>query len=119
MERARPWQAQMVGDAGRRVRLGRERLGHHALRAPGHLERGTAREREQQHALRRHACEQQVRDPVGQRAGLAGAGARDHEQWRGLQPATAARLAVHHGCALRGIERSEGGVRGGHDGQSL
>ena len=119
VERAGPRQAQVVGDAGRRIRLGRERLGHDFLRASGHFERGAAREREQQHALRRHAGEQQARDAVRERAGLARARPGDDEQWRGLNSATAARLAVHHRLALRGIERVEGGVRAGHGRRSL
>ena len=87
VERARPRQAQVVGHPRMRLGLRGQRIGHHALRAPRHLERRATREGQQQHAFRRHAGEQQVRDAMRQRAGLAGAGARDDEQRPGLDAA--------------------------------
>ena len=51
-----------------------------ALRAARHLERRAAREGQQQDALGLGALQNQMRDPVRQRVGLAGAGARDDEQ---------------------------------------
>jgi hypothetical protein len=45
-------------------------LRHDAARAPRHLERGAAREGEQEDSFRRSALQDEVRDPVRQRVGL-------------------------------------------------
>jgi hypothetical protein len=118
VERARPRQSQVLGHARRCLRLCGERLGHHPLRAARHLERGAPREREQQHALRRHAGEQQVRDAVGERAGLARARAGNHEQRARLHAAAVAPLAVRDGGGLGGVQRGESSRGGGHRGAS-
>ncbi len=80
MEGAGPGQAQIFGHAGRGARFRRQRFGHDPLRAARHLERGPARKGEQQHALGRHAREQQACHAMGERAGLARAGAGDDQQ---------------------------------------
>ena len=54
-----------------------------AARAARHLERGAAREGEQQEPLRRAALQHEVRDAVRQGVGLAGAGPGDDEERRG------------------------------------
>jgi hypothetical protein len=51
-----------------------------ALRAPGHLERRAAREGEKQDPFRRHALQDQVRDPIREGVRLAGACTRDDEK---------------------------------------
>ncbi len=61
-------------------------------------------------------AEQQVRDAVRERAGLARAGARDHEQRARAHAAARSALAVGHGISLRRIERREGGVGNGRHG---
>ncbi len=91
-----------------------QRLGHDALRAARHLERGAPREREQQHPLGRHAGEQQMGDAVRQRAGLAGAGAGDDQQRCCQQAATRTRFTVRDGVPLRGIQLGESGAGEGH-----
>jgi hypothetical protein len=66
--------------------------------------RGAARERQQQDAVRIGAVPDQVGDAVGQRVGLAGACAGDHQQ-RAAQAAD----AVLDGAALLRIEGVESG----------
>lgn len=68
--------------------LRRERSRHHAARR--HLQRRSAREREQQHAFGRDAGEQQVGDAC-QCVCLAGAGAGDDQQRPALRPPPARR----------------------------
>ncbi len=45
-----------------------------------HFRRGPARKRQQENALRIRAAADKVRDAVGERVGLAGAGAGDDQQ---------------------------------------
>jgi hypothetical protein len=75
MKSARPGKS----DIGPLTGLFRHRTGDDASRPPGHLKRRTAREGQQQDAVRAHPLEHQVGDPVGKRHGLASAGARDHQ----------------------------------------
>src|SRR6266850_4815578 len=93
MEGARPWQAHFLLN-----------LADDALRAPRHLDRGAPREGQQQDALGLCSPKNEMRDPVGERVGLAGARAGDDEQ------RLRARL---RGFALPGIEAFEG-RRGAH-----
>jgi len=65
---------------------------------------GATRERHQQYAARIGAVDDQVRDPMRQRVGLAGSGACDHEQRsKGAQ----ARCAILDGLPLFRIETVE------------
>ena len=57
-----------------------EHLAGDALDAPRHLRRGAAREGHQQDAARIGAVDDQMRDAVRQRVGLARAGAGDDQQ---------------------------------------
>ena len=54
------------------------------LDAVEHLPRGLVREREEEDLARAHALREEPGDPVGQRAGLAGAGPREDEERAGL-----------------------------------
>ena len=74
-----------------------------ALDPAGHLSRRAARKRHQQDAARIAARNDQMRDAVGQRVGLAGACARNDEQ--GPAHGRAIGHAVLHGAALLRIER--------------
>ena len=84
-----------------------QHLARDPLDAPRHLGRGAAREGHQQDAARIGAVDDQMRDAVGQRVGLARAGAGDDQQRRGRQ---SPRDAVLDGAPLLGIERLEIGV---------
>ena len=76
-----------------------------ALDAAGHLAGGAAREGHQQDAARIGAVDDQMGDAVGQRVGLARAGAGDDQQRAaGAVPVTD---AVLDGAALLGIEAME------------
>ena len=75
VERARPLQG-----GGRLPRRCAERSMEKLSRPALHLRRRPARERQQQNALRIGAAADQVRDAVGERVGLAGAGAGDDQQ---------------------------------------
>jgi hypothetical protein len=59
-------------------------LAHHlrrnSLHAPGHLGRGAARKRQQHDATRVGAIDDQMRHPMCQRVGLAGAGTGNHKE---------------------------------------
>jgi hypothetical protein len=81
------------------VRAGPRELGGlcDAARAPDHLGRGTPRERQQQDASRIRAGDDELRDPVCERRGLAGAGTCDHQQ-RHI-------AGGEHGVTLRRVER--------------
>ena len=74
-----------------------------ALRPAQHLLGGAAREGQQQNALGRDALEQQMRDAMRERVGLAGARARDDEQRPGRKAGTA-RRAVGGSLVLGGIQ---------------
>jgi hypothetical protein len=79
-------------------------LGQEVLEALAHLAGGLVRERDRKDLVRLDAGgEDQVRDPVGEDARLAGARAGDDEQ----RP-----FRVQHGLALRGVEIGEVGLRG-------
>ena len=58
----------------------RRRAPSDALGAPLHLGRGAAREGQQQDAVRVGAVDDEMRDAVGERVGLARARAGDHQQ---------------------------------------
>ena len=90
---------QRIGD---HRRVAAEHLAGNALDAFGHLCRGAAREGHQQDAARIGAPDDQVRDAVGQRVGLAGPGAGDDQQ-RSANTA----VAMHDRQALLGIELAE------------
>ena len=94
VERAGP--GQRIGDYRC---VAAEHLDGNALDAPGHLGRSAARERHQQDAAGIGALDDQMRDAVGQRIGLAGPGAGDDQQ----RPGNAA-VAVHDRQALLGVE---------------
>ena len=72
-------------------RLGAEHLARDALDPARHLGRRAAREGHQQDAARIGAVDDQMRDAVRQRVGLAGAGAGDDQQrpgtWLLFEPA--------------------------------
>ena len=103
------------GEAGdHRGRRRAEDLAGDALDAPHHLLRRPPGEGHQQHAPRVGAREDQMRDPVRQRAGLAGAGAGDDQQRAGDLA-----VAMQHGAALgfvQPVEIAGGGAgrRGDH-----
>jgi hypothetical protein len=78
--------------------------------AATHLERSAARESQHEDARRIDAVDHQVRDAMGKRVGLAGAGAGNDQQRTGAIALLGQRLAVRHGLALRGVEPVE--VRG-------
>ncbi len=80
--------ADAVEGAGPGERVGRgaaaaEHVAGDALDAPRHLHGGAAREGHEQDAARIGAVDDQMRDAVGERVGLARAGAGDDEQRRG------------------------------------
>ena len=84
--------------------------GDDALDPALHLGRRAAREGEQQDAAGVGAVHDQVRDPVGERVGLARAGAGDHQQRAGNVRAPAGD-AVLDGAALLRIEAFESSAR--------
>ncbi len=94
VERAGP--GQRIGDYRC---VAAEHLDGDALDAPGHLRGSAARKRHQQDAARIGALDDQMRDAVGQRVGLAGPGAGDDQQRLGN-----AAVAVHDRQALLGVE---------------
>ena len=78
-----PAQAQRVGhDAG----VVADDLARDPLDPPRHLGGGAPRERHQQDAARIGAVDDQMRDAVGQRVGLARSRAGDHQQRRTTVP---------------------------------
>ena len=102
--RAEPW----------KVPAQLERVGHHAgavahdpagdaLDAPRHLGGGAAREGHQQDAARIGPADDQMRDAVRQRVGLARACAGDHQQRR----RDVCVDAMDDGPPLRGVQRVE------------
>ncbi len=82
-----------------------------ALGPAQHFLRGAAREGQQQDPLGRHALEQQMRDPMRERIGLAGSRARDDEQRPGREAGTA-RPAVRGSVILGGIQALAEGSAG-------
>ena len=52
-----------------------------AFDTAGHIESGSAGERQQQNPVRINAVDDQVGDPVGQGLGLARTGTGNHQQW--------------------------------------
>ncbi len=101
VEGARPLQlgARQAGTVGGGLR-------EDATHAPAHLVRGTAREGEQQDASGVGAGGDQARHAVRERAGLARAGAGDHQQRPGVDAAIGADAVPDRG-ALGGVERRE------------
>jgi hypothetical protein len=95
---------------GQRRRLLRGAQVHHPLQhrphAPLHFQRRAARERQEQHALGVRAVQDQVRDPVRQRIGLARARSRDHQQGA-VVPGRAGHAELG-GLALGGVEVGQG-----------
>jgi hypothetical protein len=65
----------------------RQRLTHDASGAPDHFPRCAAAEGDEQYAARRHSGQDQMRDAMGQRQGLARACPGDDEQRTGVEPA--------------------------------
>ncbi|MEZ0103113.1 hypothetical protein ABIF25_006695 [Bradyrhizobium elkanii] len=108
--------ADAVERAGPAQRIGHDRgaIAEHAARnaldAAGHLGGGAPRKGHQQDTARIGAGDDQMRDAMGERVGLAGPRARDHQQRR----ADDAILAdpVLDSTALLGIERIEIGCVG-------
>ena len=107
--------ADAVEGSGPGQRVGHDAgiVAHHlardALDPARHLGRGAARERHQQDPPRIGALDDQMRDPMGERVGLAGSRAGDHQQRRRRQ---SSHSPVLDGAALLGIERVEvGGCR--------
>jgi hypothetical protein len=86
-----------------------QRLRRDVLDAPAHFGRGAAREGQQQHAARIGAVDDEMRHPMGERVGLAGAGAGNDQKRAGIGQR---RCAVLHGPALLRIEFRE--IRGRH-----
>lgn len=60
---------------------GAERSGDDALRAAVHLGSGAPRKRQQQNARRIGTVDDQMRDAMRQRVGLARSGPGDNQQW--------------------------------------
>ncbi len=81
-----------------------------ALDPARHLGGGAPREGEQQDAAGIDAVDDEMRDPMRQGVGLAGAGARDDQQRTSLG---IDRAAVLYGAPLIGIELDE--ISGGHE----
>ena len=110
MECARPGQEFGV-DAERDAAAAREDL----LRATRHLQCGAASESQQQQPARIDAAEDQARDPMCQRLGLAGASSRRNQQrWRG---SVILANAISNGTLLRRVQplQNHVGGRGGGD----
>ena len=104
---------QRVGDDGG---VAAQHLAGDALDPPGHFRRGAARKGHQQDAPRIGALDDQMRDAVRQRVGLAGTGAGDDQQRPGdLAVAMLDGLTLLRRSAWRdrrGCERSNHGRRG-------
>ena len=105
-----PWK---VPDQAKRVGHDAGVVAHHLAGDPldplRHLGGGAARERHQQDAARIGAVDDQMGDAMGQRVGLAGSGAGDHQQRR---ERARPRCAVLDGAPLFRIEAVEvGGCR--------
>ena len=77
-----------------------------APRTLGHLPCGSPRESQQENSGRVHVLEYQMGHPVGQRHGLAGAGAGDNEQGTGTE-AIGRAFTVQSGLPLGGIQLSQ------------
>jgi hypothetical protein len=84
-----------------------QRLAHDLHRAPAHLERGAARERQQKDALRVDAMQREVRDAMRERGRLAGARTRDDEQRTRAHALLGQRIAERSGAPLRGVQTFE------------
>ena len=84
-----------------------ERLAQDLHRSPPHFHRSAARERQQHDPGRIDAGQNQMRDAMRKRAGLAGARAGDDEQRPGAKAAIGQRLAETRGLALRVVQRLE------------
>jgi hypothetical protein len=91
MERPRPRQPHV-----------RENLADDSPGAPRHLERGAAREGQQQDPLRARALQHEMRHAMRKRIGLAGPRSRDDKQRSGI---------VRYGFALASVELFECGNR--------
>ncbi|MHC2462540.1 hypothetical protein ACVIHD_001552 [Bradyrhizobium embrapense] len=108
--------ADAVEGAGPTQRIGHDRgaIAEHAPRdaldTAGHLGGGAPRKGHQQDAARIGTRDDQMRDPMGERVGLAGACTGDHQQRRADNAVLAD--AVLDGAALLGIERIEIGCVG-------
>ena len=85
------------------VGLRPQRLRGDALRPAQHLLGGAAREGQQQDSFGRDALEQQVRDAMRERIGLARAGAGDDQQRTGRETGST-RRAICSGVILGGIQ---------------
>ena len=109
MEGPRPGQADGGQRAAVPLRQGRR---DDPFRTAGHLGGGPSRKRQQQDSRRIDAGEQQVRDPVRERRGLAGAGTGNDQQRPGPEAAVAADGPVAGSETLCGIQRI--GEHGSH-----
>ena len=104
-----------VESAGPRERIAHRRhawphdVGRHALDPARHLGGCAARERQQQDPAGIDAVDDEVPDPMGQRIGLARAGAGDDQQRAGVDEF---RPAVFDGAALVRVELGQ--IGGGH-----
>ena len=90
----------------------REHLRGNAVDPARHFGSGAARERQQHHAARIGAVDDQMRHPVGQRVGFARAGASDDQKRAGLGQR---RSTVLDGAALLRVELCQ--IRGVHCGR--
>src|SRR5690606_39953097 len=84
VEGAGPWKAAMVAKLPVRYRI-MKRLTHDRFHPPGHLERGATGERQQQDTLGAYTLDDEVRDPMGERHCLAGAGAGNDQKRPGTE----------------------------------
>src|SRR5690606_15716971 len=84
VEGAGPWEAAMVAKLPVRYRI-MKRLTHDRFHPPGHLERGATGERQQQDTLGAYTLDDEVRDPMGERHCLAGAGAGNDQKRPGTE----------------------------------
>ncbi len=112
VKRARPQKARGVRMKRSAPRLLAQRFIGDGLGPSQHFLRRAPRECQQQDALGRDAIEQQVRNAMRQRIGLAGAGTGDDQQRIGLDPAR--RDAAERRCAqlFRVESVAEGRCRG-------
>ena len=103
--------ADAVEGAGPGQRVGHDagvvaqHLARDALDPPRHLGGGAAREGHQQDAARIGAVDDQMRDAVRQRVGLAGAGAGDHQQGGPMVPVGPTPCSTARRCSGLSVSR--------------
>ena len=91
--------------------VGAERAAADPAGAAGHLLGRAAGEGEQEHAPGIGAAQHEVGDAVGERAGLAGAGARDDQERRRGRGRSSLRYAESRRLALCRVEVVQVGAR--------